>query len=337
MRRGLKPFAQTAFATIIAVLLLWGHDAGVRAEDQAPEQTSAQTAAQAPGQSPGVVVSIQPLHSLVAAVMAGVGQPTLLVRGASSPHDYSLTPADARALSRADLVVWTGPALETALARPIGSLADTALILETVEADGVEVLPVRASGAWAAHAGAEAGAEAHDHEAIDGHVWLDPRNAAAIGRAVAAALARRDPAHGARYRDNAEALGAALRDLERELTATLAPVRTTPYIVFHDAYQYFERRFGLNAVGAIAISPDRAPGAKWVAEIRGRLQATNAVCVFTEPQFEPALARTVVEGTAARIATLDPLGVALAPGPAAYGELMRGLAAALRDCLIAPG
>ena len=349
--------------------------------------------AQAQAPAPTVVASIQPLHSLVSAVMEGVGEPELLVRGANSPHDYSMTPADARALSQADLVVWVGESMELVLARPISALAAKAVVLEAMEAEGVEALKGREGGAWEAHAdhdeheaeghgdahGAEAHkdehaheaedhkdehaheaeahkdehaheaeahkdehaheAEAHEHEhahgALDGHIWLDPRNAMAIGQAAAEVLARVDPANAARYRSNAESLIAGLRDLEQELAATLAPVRSMPYIVFHDAYQYFERRFGLNAVGSITISPDRAPGAKRISEIRERLHETGAVCVFAEPQFEPALARTVVEGTETRIGVLDPLGADLAPGPAAYERLLRGLAASLSDCLTA--
>ena len=127
-----------------------------------------------------------------------------------------------------------------------------------------------------------------------------------------------------------------MRALEAELAETLAPVRATPYIVFHDAYQYFERRFGLGAVGSITISPERAPGAKRISEIRARLRDTGAVCVFAEPQFEPTLTRTVVEGTETRVAVLDPLGADLVPGAAAYGTLLRNLATSLRDCLTAP-
>lgn len=314
-RAGPRPASMAALIAFLALLT------GVGAAAQA--------------KTPNVVATIQPLHSLVSAVMERVGAPTLLVRGANSPHDYSLTPADARALSQADLVVWVGAVMETALARPVAALADKALLLEAIEAEGIEVLEGRAGGAWEAHLHEDEDGHAHGHEALDGHIWLDPRNGIAIARAAAKALARIDPANAGRYRANAESLSASLRELEDELAATLAPVRTAPYVVFHDAYQYFERRFGLNAVGSITVSPERAPGARRIAEIRDRLRETGAVCVFAEPQFEPALARTVVENTKARIAVLDPLGAGLPPGPAAYGTLLRRLASSLRDCLVA--
>jgi zinc transport system substrate-binding protein len=308
--------------------------------------------ATAGAEPPRVVASIQPIHSLVARVMDGVGTPTLLVRGANSPHDYSLTPNDARALSDADLVVWVGEALETVLEKPIAALAARARILELMEAPEVLVLEGREGGAWEAHEDEAHAEEAkahddhdaahdhthdagHDHHGVDGHIWLDPRNAMAMAAAVAASLSEIDPQNAERYGANAAALRAELAALERELADALAPVRKAPYIVFHDAYQYFERRFRLNAVGSITISPERAPGAKRIGEIRDKLRDTGAVCVFAEPQFEPALARTVVEGTKAKVSVLDPLGASLASGPGAYGALLRGLAESLRGCLIA--
>jgi zinc transport system substrate-binding protein len=267
--------------------------------------------------APRVVVSIQPLHSLVSAVMAGVGEPYLLLRGASTPHGYSLTPADARALSQAALVVWVGEALETTLVKPLGALAAKAVVLEASGAKGVELLTGSAG------------------DRPDGHIWLDPRNAAAIAHAAAATLARIDPANAARYTANATALGDRLQDLETELAESLTPVRAVPYVVFHDAYRYFERRFAMNPVGAVAINPERAPGARRIVEIRARLRETGATCVFTEPQFEPAQARIVAEGTEAKIAVLDPLGAGLPPGPDAYFAMLRAMAASLRDCLAA--
>jgi zinc transport system substrate-binding protein len=267
--------------------------------------------------APRVVVSIQPLHSLVSAVMAGVGEPYLLIKGAGTPHGYSLTPADARALSQAAFVVWVGEALETALVKPLAALATKAVVLGASGADGVELL------------------QEPDGESVDGHIWLDPRNARAIASAVAEVLARIDPANAARYTANAATLGWRLSDLETELAIMLAPVRAAPYVVYHDAYRYFERRFATNVVGSVTISPERAPGAKRITEIRTRLRETGATCVFREPQFEAAQARVVVEETKAKIAVLDPLGAGLPPGPDAYFAMMHAMARSLRDCLAA--
>ena len=145
-----------------------------------------------------------------------------------------------------------------------------------------------------------------------------------------------DPDNAARYGANLVRLVARLADLDRELADRLDPVKDRPYVVFHDAYQYFERRYDLNAVGAISLGPQRRPGARRLSEVRRQIQATGALCVFAEPQFEPALVATVIEGTAARAAVLDPLGADLMPGPDAYFELMQNLAGNLVECLAPP-
>ncbi len=177
------------------------------------------------------------------------------------------------------------------------------------------------------------GHDEHAHGEHNLHIWLGPENAQAIVRAAAAALSAADPEHAARYESNAKAL---LTRIEREsgkIAKTLAPVSSVPYVVFHDAYPYFEQHFGMNAVGSITVSPERKPGAKRLGEIRKKIVDLGAVCVFSEPQFQPALVDTVIEGTAARAGSLDPLGADIAPGPEAYFKIMTGLAEDLRDCL----
>lgn len=304
-----------------------------------PGVAAAQNAsgAQAPGVAPGVVVSVKPLHSLTAAVMQGVGTPHLLVQGAASPHAYAMKPSDARALSQAALVVWVGPELETFLRKPLASLSGPARDLRLAQAPGVKLHETREGGAWDDHShghghGHDHG-HAHDHGGPDGHIWLDPTNAKAIAAAVAAALTRVDPTNAATYAANLAALTARLDALDAEIAAMLAPVKDRPYIVFHDAYQYLERRYGLNAAGAITVSPEVRPGAARLSALRARIAKAGAVCVFAEPQFEPTLVRTLVEGTKARTGTLDPEGAAIPDGPDLYFTLLRFNAKALVDCL----
>ena len=290
---------------------------------------------------PRVVASILPIHSLVAGVMAGVAEPTLLVTGAASPHSYSLRPSDARALDAAQVIFWIGPSLEGFLAKPLVALAGGARIVTLLETSGLTLLPVRAGGAW------EDDEHGHDHEGAapalhpsagpasgaNPHVWLDPRNAQRIVLTAATVLGAADPAHATTYEANARSLVERLEALDADLAARLAPVAEAPFVVFHDAYQNLEARYGLNAVGAFSLNPALPPGAKRLAELRERVEHLGAACVFTEPQFEPALARAVIEGTGARTAVLDPLGVGLEPGPEAYFQLMRRLAESLVGCL----
>lgn len=313
-----------------------------------------------------VVASIQPVHSLVAGVMEGVGTPYLLVPGGASPHSFALRPSAAKRIEQARAIFWIGPSLETFLERPLNALAQKAAVVALVEIDGVTRLPVREGGPWEAHehhgAASEDHGEAHADEADhhrepqahrdethagehgdehqhgdwNPHVWLDPQNAVVFVDAIARTLARADPANGNTYARNAKRLTDRLQALDAALRRTLAPVRDKPYIVFHDAYQYFETRYGLHPAGSITVSPALSPGARRLVAIRDRIRSEQALCVFAEPQFEPKLVRTAVQGTGARTATLDPLGARLEAGPDAYFQLMRNLASDLTGCLLGP-
>ena len=320
--------------------------------------------AQADG--PSVVATIKPVHSLTAAIMDGVAEPVLLIRSGGSPHTYALRPSEARALESADMVVWVGESLETFLERPLETLASDARIVTLSEADGLRLLPTREGGAWDRHDhGDHAEAEHHDdhdehaehaeaehhddhdehaehaehdhgHEGFDMHVWLDPRNAAAMARMIADALIAADPANAPAYRANAAELQANLADLERAIGERLEAVHDRPFVVFHDAYQYFETRFDVAAVGSITVSPDIQPGAARLRELRHTIEEVDARCVFSEPQFEPRLVETVTEGTDAKPGTLDPLGAALPAGPGQYFALMEGMAGSMISCLGGP-
>ena len=291
-----------------------------------------------PAAAVDVVATVKPVHSLVARVMAGVGEPALLIAGVASPHTWSLRPSDARRLQGADLVVWVGPTLETPLAKPLAALARAANVMTLSATDGVTMLPAREGGPWGdGHDHGDGHGHAHGKkgaaEELDGHFWLDPTNARAAMHAVAERLATIDAANAGRYRANARAAAAELEALDRELADRLAPVRGRPFLVFHDAYQYLERRYDLNAAGAITVSPERKPGAKRIQALRQQVRRSGAACVFREPQFDPGLVATVTEGTSAKAAVLDPLGAAISEGTGFYPELMRGIAAALADCL----
>ena len=287
-------------------------------------------AAGARAEPPMVVASIKPVEAIVAAVMRGVGAPHLIVRGGGSPHSFALRPSDARALNDADVVFRIGPDLDVFLDKPLAALATQARVVTLIDVEGLTLWPMREGGHWDGH-----GDDAHG--GIDGHVWLDPANAALLARAAAWALVSVDPANAERYTGNADDFVDRLTALDGELRVTLAPVRQVPYVVFHDAYQYFESAYGLNSVGAVTVNPERKPGARRLKEIRAVIADLGAPCLFSEPQFEPAIAATIVEGMGARTGVLDPLGSAIPPGPDGYTTLMRNLARALVDCLAGSG
>ena len=293
--------------------------------------------------APRVVVTVKPLHSLVAGVMAGVGEPELIIRGAGSPHTYSLKPSEARLLEGAQVIFWVGEALETFMKKPLAALGSTARVVAVMRTPGLRLLPGRAGGAWEGHDDAGTGhedrpgavpASGHAATTYDGHLWLDPANARAIVRAAADVLGRVDPENRRQYAANATALVARIETLDAGLKAELAPARGIPFVVFHDAYQYFESSYSLRASGSITVSAERTPGAKRVREIRDTIRTLGARCVFSEPQFPSAILGTLLEGTDTRSGVLDPLGAALPAGPDAYFTLMRSLGAALAECLL---
>ncbi|MEF2071850.1 zinc ABC transporter substrate-binding protein [Consotaella aegiceratis] len=300
---------------------------------------------------PHVVASIKPIHSLVAAVMQGVGTPDLVIEGAGSPHGYALKPSNASALEAADVIFWMGPDLETFLIRPLESLASGARSVPLEDTPGLTKLPAREGGAFEPHEHHHEGEadedeheehhdadhddhdEDHDHHEADVHLWLDPANAKVMVERIAETLATVDPAHATTYEANAQGEVKELDALIAETETKLAPVADKPFIVFHDAYHSFENRFGVEAVGSITVNPETEPGAKRISEIRAKVEDLGAVCVFAEPQFEPAIVTTITDGTSAHSGVLDPLGADLEPGPDLYAELIRNLATSLSDCL----
>ena len=283
---------------------------------------------------PGVVVSIKPVHALVAGVMRDVGKPYLIVHGAASPHDYALKPSDARALQGSHTVFWVGPQVESALVKPLAALA-RGRVVTLLEEPGIDPLSARRG---------DVGRDGAEHDrgrgdarsGIDGHIWLDPRSAMQIVDAVVRILSDADRSNADKYERNGIDLNARLAALDSELAFALGPVRDIPYVVFHDAYQYFERRYGLSAVGFVTVRPGQNPGARRASELRRQLVQQQVRCLFTEPQFRVELANTLTADTAVRVAELDPLGAQLKPGVESYFVLMRRLAAALVSCLSVP-
>ncbi len=276
-----------------------------------------------------VVVSIKPIHSLVTSVMTGVGKPELLLKGASSPHSFNLKPSDARTLSKADIVFWVGPDMEVFLTRPLETLAASAQSVELSKTPGLKLLPSKLDQ------GGEIDEETNHppHENIDPHFWLNPDNAIVLVEEIVKQLGLADADNAGLFAANGAALIAALNRLITELEATLAAVKTAPFIVYHDAFQYFVRRFNLTTAGAITLNPERTPGARKINRIREKIATGKIRCIFTEPQFNPAIVNSVTGSTSTRTSVLDPLGADIPAGPAAYATLLRNLSRTLVSCL----
>ena len=267
--------------------------------------------------------------------MDGIETPKLIVDGAASPHTYNLKPSNASDLQSADIVFWFGHDLEAFLEKPLDALASKAKIVSVLKIKGIETLSPRESGTFEHHDHGDHGADQHvpEGEEVDAHVWLDPENAKVITQQITAVLSDADPAHASQYKTNAETAVQKLDALEQNIAKTVAPIKDKPFIVFHDAYQYFEQRFGVNVAGSITVSPDTVPGAARISEIHKKVTELGATCVFAEPQFEPKLVKVVMEGTPARTATLDPEAANLQAGPQLYFDLLTNIANSLVECL----
>ncbi|MEM7547044.1 MAG: zinc ABC transporter substrate-binding protein [Pseudomonadota bacterium] len=317
--------------------------------------------------APRVVTDIAPVHSLVAQVMDGVGAPSLTLPPGVSPHGYAMRPSEAAVIQDADVIFWIGDALTPWLARSLNTLAPKATVVALSEADGMRHLPVRSDEAFGSHDhdhrhdddghdddghdgdhghdkhtddehNHDEHAHAKDHNAehygdIDPHVWLDPANARAMVAAITATLAGADPDNAVRYRSNAKAAADRLTALETEIEGLLGPVRDQPFFVFHDAYQYFEDRFGVTALGAVKLSDASDPGVRKVQAVRDDLTADAAACIFAEPQFDRKLIDSLRDGLAVKVGILDPLGAGLPVGATLHEAMMRNMAQSFAECL----
>ncbi len=296
---------------------------------------------------PNVTADIAPVHALVAQVMQGVGAPGLTIPAGASPHSYAMRPSEARALAAADLVVWVGPALTPWLADPIQTLSGDAMHLRLTDVAGITVLENRSGAAFEGHdhtaEGAEGAEDEHEHEdgmdhdhdpgALDPHLWLDPANAVVWLGAIAETLAEIDPEHGDVYRANAARGQGELEVLQASIAARMAPLHDRPFVVFHDAFHYFEARFDTEARAAVTLSDANAPSAARLADVRQVIADTGAVCIFTEPLFNGGLIAALDGGAALKSAPLDPLGATLTPGPDLYPSLIASIADAFETCL----
>ena len=313
-----------------------------------------------------VVASIKPIHSLISYVMDGVGTPGLLVDGSSSPHTFQLKPSHATMLQEADIVFWIGEDLESFLETPLESIAKDAKQVTLMESEDIEMLKFREKNVFDDHDdhgdehddhdehgdehdeheeheehGDEhdehedehddhAHHDSHNHGEFDIHFWLDPEIAKTIVQIAAKEMSAIDPANASKYEANA---AKALNELNQLINDTRGKInKDATYVVFHDAYQYFEQRFGIEVIGALTVNPEVLPGAKQLAEIREVIEHEGVNCLFSEPQFNPSIAETIASDTGVKAAVLDPLGAELEPGKDLYFDLISDMASSFESC-----
>ena len=310
-----------------------------------------------------VVTSIKPIHSLVSYIMEGIGSPDLIVDGYNSPHGFSLKPSHAKMLQEADIVIYVGEGLEEFLEKPLDSLAQNAVKFELLKQSGMKKLKFRERNIFEGHDDHDdhghgkkkkddhddhddhdhdkkAKKEDHDdhghddhghgHGEFDPHIWLDPMNAKIIIKKVTNQLSKLDKDNSSTYKSNSKK---ALKEIDNLIKQVKSDInKDAKVVVFHDAYQYFEKRFDVNIIGALTVNTDVLPGAEQLAEIREVIEHEKVTCVLSEPQFNPDIVKTIANDTNINMGVLDPLGAKLDKGKTLYFNLISNISSSLKNC-----
>jgi zinc transport system substrate-binding protein len=277
-----------------------------------------------------IVASIKPLHSLVSSVTQGSDSVSLLIKGSMSPHNFALKPSHAKLLNNAKIVFYIDNQFESALKKTVIGLPTRVRVVKVSSTKQLKLLPTRAGDNWE-----EDGHDHHnhDHGSNDLHFWLEPNNAIQIVKGIVRELSIVYPDNINLYKKNARKIIKEIKTVDLSIKSILEPVKNKPFIVFHDAYQYFENKYGLNTVGSILLDPEIPPSPKRIIQIRAKIKTTNPTCVFKEPQFRAKIVNTVIEDTNLKVGILDPVGADLEKGPGMYTNLLKQIASNLKTCL----
>ncbi|MFS2225524.1 zinc ABC transporter substrate-binding protein ZnuA [Pantoea sp. B65] len=287
--------------------------------------------------SAAVVASIKPLGFIAAAIADGVTPVEVMLPDGASEHDYALRPSDVKRLQSADLVVWIGPEMEAFLTKPAASLP-AQKNLELADLPGVKPLLIRGADEDEHHDAdhsehADEGHDEHHHGEYNMHLWLSPEIARQSAVAIHGKLLELMPQSRDKLDANLRQFEDSLAKSDQQIGSELAPVKGKGYFVFHDAYSYFEKHYGLSPTGHFTVNPEIQPGAQRLHQIRTQLVEQKAVCVFAEPQFRPAVIDAVARGTSVRKGTLDPLGMGISLGKDSYVKFLSQLSSQYVSCL----
>ena len=282
-----------------------------------------------------VVTSIKPIHSLASYVMDGVGKPDVIVDGYNSPHGFSLKPSHAKMLENADLVIWIGEDLEAFLEKPLNTIAKKAKNIEVMDIKGIKKLEFREKNIFKGHDDHKEhddhkGHEGHAHGEHDPHVWLDPINAKVIIKEITKQLIQLDSNNSSVYKSNSKKALAEIDKLVKDIKKDLD--KNLRFVVFHDAYQYFENRFDIQVLGALTVNTDVMPGAEQLSEIREVIEHEKVNCLFSEPQFNPSIIKSIARDTNVKTGVLDPLGAQLDKGKNLYFSLLKNMSSSFKGC-----
>lgn len=290
---------------------------------------------------PNVVVSIKPIHSLVCAIMKGVGTPVLLMKENDSPHIHVLKPSEMMDLQQADVIIWIGDNYETAMRNSLNAVKGRKTVMTLMECDGLNKLRNRVGPLWGGegHFHDHDHGHSHDHSYDwDGHIWLAPNNARAILVAVTRTLSKVDPMNTSFYEGNCKNALARMDELAQEMLAVLQETKEKTYVLYHDSTQYYDHYYGTQAVGAIVPEPGQSPSACHLDNLIQTLKTTPDIkCIFMEPQFDNKLVRTLSYESNIPFSQIDYIGIDLVPGEDAYYDMMRRLTNAIVEGLKGKG
>ncbi|OBU35508.1 zinc ABC transporter substrate-binding protein [Photobacterium phosphoreum] len=280
-----------------------------------------------------VVTTVKPLNLIVSELTQGAATSEFVIPAGTSPHDYALRPSDVRKLKQADLVVWVGPELESFLVKTMASKPENVALSQ--QHDISFRYYAEDEQEHAGHEDEHAGHEGHqhNHQGIDPHLWLGPEQAIQAANVITKALIKYDPLHKNTYTANLSTFTTDVQQAVSQLNKQLKPLNNKGYYVFHDGYGYFEQQFKLDNLGHFTVEPDRRPGAKTLLSIRQALTNNEAYCVFSEPQFSPAVVKSVTKGTNVKIGTLDPMATDIVEGKGGYVRFLNELGERFSKCL----
>ena len=281
-----------------------------------------------------VVATIKPIHSLVAGVMDGLGSPSLIVDGSNSPHNFSLKPSHAKMIEDAEIIFWVGEDLETFMIKSLESIANNATKVSFMDLDNITKLKFKEENILEVE-GYDDDHDDDDHDKhadgeFDAHIWLDPKNAIEIVNEIAKTLSLKDPNNKNVYYSNAEKLNHSLNELIKKINLSIN--KDARFIVFHDAYQYFEKRFDVSSAGALILNEEALPSAKKVSEIHKIIKKQNINCIISEPQFNPNIIKSIAQDSSILTRSFDPLGSSFDTNKNLYFEMILSLSNSLKDC-----
>ncbi len=241
---------------------------------------------------PVVFVSIPPQKFVVEQLAGGRVHVEVMLPPGASPATYEPTPRQMAALNSADLYLQIGVPFEGPV---LGKISTVAPGLEVVDCrQGVELVPME-----------DHHADDHGHGPLDPHIWLDPVRMKTVAGTTARALSEKLPAAAADIEKSLTGLLAAIDATDRRVKERLEPFKGRDLLVFHPAYGYFARRYGL--VQIAVESEGKAPSSRQLAEIVDSLRDRNTPAIFVQPQFSQTAARRVADALGCQVVMLDPL------------------------------